>query len=357
MGRDYYWDIVKGLGIIAIVVGHTGSPLTPYVYMYHLVLFFFISGYLYKDKYSKNPFDYFSSRLQRLWWPMVQYGVAFSLLHNVFLRLNIYSEKVIPGILPAKNFNVMDFFYAIKGTIFMQTLEPMGGAMWFVHPLLISMTIFCLIRYVTIKISGFKREFIVGILVLGIYIFGLALAKDRIKLEYFTDVAMLVLPIIYAGFLIAKIWNHLPINWYFGILAFGAIVAIYKITGTKISLGDRIVIGPLWFLLVSFCGIYFNLVLAKTLESYKKIGGLVADLGKKSFHIMALHFLMFKIVSFFYVIVYDKPYFWIAKFPIIDSKWWLIYTIVGIYCSIICVDTCNFLKRKFISYYIKKSTN
>jgi fucose 4-O-acetylase-like acetyltransferase len=47
MHREQYWNIVKGLGMIAIVFWHAGSPVTPYVYMYHVALFFFVSGYLY----------------------------------------------------------------------------------------------------------------------------------------------------------------------------------------------------------------------------------------------------------------------------------------------------------------------
>lgn len=126
--KEYqYWNIVKGLGIIAVVVGHCGSPIVPYVYMYHLALFFFVSGYLYKDDHSVDPFAYFASRMRRLWWPMVQYGIVFALLHNVFLQLNIYSEEILPDILPTKYFNTLDFLLTIKSTLFMQGIEPMGG--------------------------------------------------------------------------------------------------------------------------------------------------------------------------------------------------------------------------------------
>ena len=45
----------KTIGIIAVVIGHSGSPLTDFVYQWHIVLFFFISGYFYKETYSKTP--------------------------------------------------------------------------------------------------------------------------------------------------------------------------------------------------------------------------------------------------------------------------------------------------------------
>ncbi len=126
MERDQYWDIVKGLGIIAVVVGHTGSPLMPYVYMYHLALFFFVAGFLYKEKYSVDPFFYIGTRLKRLWWPLVKYGVVFVLLHNFLFKINVYSNvQNVPGITPMNMYSVTDLIYNIKGTLCMQTIDQM----------------------------------------------------------------------------------------------------------------------------------------------------------------------------------------------------------------------------------------
>ena len=47
--RSLYWDIVKGWGIIAIVLGHTGYFAGAFVYLFHLALFFFITGYFYNE--------------------------------------------------------------------------------------------------------------------------------------------------------------------------------------------------------------------------------------------------------------------------------------------------------------------
>lgn len=38
-------NILKGIGILFVVMGHCISPFTPYVYMFHMSLFFFVSGY------------------------------------------------------------------------------------------------------------------------------------------------------------------------------------------------------------------------------------------------------------------------------------------------------------------------
>lgn len=49
--RDYQIDILKALGIIFVVAGHTGSSFTNWFYAFHMALFFFVSGYL---RYGKN---------------------------------------------------------------------------------------------------------------------------------------------------------------------------------------------------------------------------------------------------------------------------------------------------------------
>ena len=54
--RIDYMDILKALAIIAVVIGHCDSPhpLYNFIYLYHMPLFFFISGYFYKNEYSNN---------------------------------------------------------------------------------------------------------------------------------------------------------------------------------------------------------------------------------------------------------------------------------------------------------------
>ena len=83
--RSLYWDIVKGWGIIAIVLGHTGYFAGAFVYLFHLALFFFITGYFYNEtKYGDTPFLYFGSRLAGAWPRYMFYTLFFVLLHNFF---------------------------------------------------------------------------------------------------------------------------------------------------------------------------------------------------------------------------------------------------------------------------------
>ena len=53
-----YVDVAKGIGIICTVIGHTfsGTMTAKIIYTFHMPMFFFISGYLYHEKTTKDLF-------------------------------------------------------------------------------------------------------------------------------------------------------------------------------------------------------------------------------------------------------------------------------------------------------------
>ena len=53
-GRLDWIDVLKGLGIAAVVWGHSGSPYGYLMFLFHMPLFFFISGYLYKPRTDRS---------------------------------------------------------------------------------------------------------------------------------------------------------------------------------------------------------------------------------------------------------------------------------------------------------------
>ena len=56
-------------------------------------------------------------------------------------------------------------------------------------------------------------------------------------------------------------------------------------------------------------------------------------IGKNTMDIMALHFMMFKIVSFAMILYYGLSINRLAEYPVlveIEGGWWILYTIVGV---------------------------
>ncbi len=85
-GYDYTMCYMKAIGIICVVVGHslTGSVIEHFVGLFHMPLFFFVSGYLFKEKYVSNLKSFFGRRMKTLWWPTFKWIAIVVLLHNVF---------------------------------------------------------------------------------------------------------------------------------------------------------------------------------------------------------------------------------------------------------------------------------
>lgn len=50
--RDENWDVVKGLGILLVIMGHSNLPATIYygIYAFHMPLFFIVSGIFFSDR-------------------------------------------------------------------------------------------------------------------------------------------------------------------------------------------------------------------------------------------------------------------------------------------------------------------
>ena len=61
--RDITVDIIKGIGIVLMVVGHARAPLSDYISLFHMAIFFIASGFLINCKYA----DSLSGMMQYIW--------------------------------------------------------------------------------------------------------------------------------------------------------------------------------------------------------------------------------------------------------------------------------------------------
>lgn len=150
-GDVRFMNIAKALGIIAIVIGHSGSPLQKYVYLYHLSLFYFISGYFFRDEYVQAPLTLIKKRVKTLYLPYISYQIPFLLLHNIFLQIGIYSYSY------TYIYTRSDFFEnAIKIMAFSSD-ELLTSLLWFLCSLFFVNILYCIIRLVGTYIRERER--------------------------------------------------------------------------------------------------------------------------------------------------------------------------------------------------------
>jgi acyltransferase len=107
--REEWIDNLKGLGIIIIVFGHScyssDSMVIKYIYTFHVPLFFFISGYLFKQKREMSTWEYIRSRFKRLIIPYVcfniiaylTYGIVSKKMHFNLTGIEIFAKNLVIG--------------------------------------------------------------------------------------------------------------------------------------------------------------------------------------------------------------------------------------------------------------------
>jgi fucose 4-O-acetylase-like acetyltransferase len=90
--RVAWADILKGLGILAVVWGHAGSKTSFYMFWFHMPLFFFISGYLYRFRPHQTWYSYVRKKARHLLVPYLFYLVLITL---VMIGVTIWKEQSV----------------------------------------------------------------------------------------------------------------------------------------------------------------------------------------------------------------------------------------------------------------------
>ena len=111
---------------------------------------------------------------------------------------------------------------------------------------------------------------------------------------------------MYIGYFAKQKWDVLDktVTWYGTILSAAVILGILNRMPGSIELSVNQILHPALFYPVTLLGIYFCMGLAKMLSRNPYTEKFFSMVGKESFHIMALHFLGFKIVDRIYSAVY-----------------------------------------------------
>ncbi|MEH7613992.1 acyltransferase family protein, partial [Gottfriedia acidiceleris] len=135
--RETWIDIAKGLGIILVVIGHSGNEFAHhYFFWFHMPLFFILSGYTFKTLKNKDELlKWIKRRTLQLLVPYFSFG--FIILFGINL-INIIT----------RNFDIKDL---IKGILRLayggQMLGGEFAVFWFITCLLITQILFGLLTY------------------------------------------------------------------------------------------------------------------------------------------------------------------------------------------------------------------
>lgn len=297
MGNDriHEIDILKGIGILSVVCGHSFGFVIPVIQIhslwlintYQIFVFLFTSGGTYRPGQSYKT-D-MGKRIVSLAAYNFLYNLLFVLMHNGLIRM---------GVLDAVRYRKADLLEKIINGVQLDTAESMLGAFWFIPMLLFAMVFFIgFWRFAEARKHKLLWHIlcIAGSIGIGYGIRHYALF-DRVG--HHMMISFLGVPVIYAGklFFTYKEKSEKALTWY-GMLAALVIIVLSIKQKQQIALSVYVVPDPLWFYGITICGIYGCLYVTKWIVKSALLTKWMSVVGKNSLHIMALHFLSFKAVD------------------------------------------------------------
>lgn len=128
--RNPMISIAKAIGIMLMVIGHVYDKESwgvHYIYMFHMPLFFVLSGYFLKVPQSGKDFLVFvKKKIIGLYVPFLAWTVLFILVHNFLLHFDI----------GAGYYSVRDMLYAlVKTAVTFASTERVLVGFWFLKAL------------------------------------------------------------------------------------------------------------------------------------------------------------------------------------------------------------------------------
>lgn len=321
--RDTTLDAVKGIGIILMVLGHSGGPFHDFVYLFHMALFFMVSGFLWNDKKVADLPTACKSLLARLKGLLL----PFALCNGIFTLLQTPLNRLLINPTTAVDLSFKQTAIKLVKNMLFAGETNMGGATWFLRTLFFVYAAHTAIRYLVCHIKW------------GKVLFGIVVAVNLIA-TVFIDHTNLSLPMgisgcfsSYCAFLLGMLLRRLNIleklrrfDLPIAIVCFLLLCLLSPLGPIGIGIGS-IVNLPLFFA-ASLLGFFMSYCTARCLKGW--VGNTLAYCGRHSIWIVTLHFLAFKPVALVYLLLTGKDMVHLADFPVYAVSWlWIVYTIVG----------------------------
>lgn len=197
-GRVEYIDIIRGIGILLMIMGHIGfgENFDIYIHAFHMPVFYVISGYLFKTE-SVPTENYIVKKARQLLLPY------FS-----FSAISFFMAYILNGA------EAIDFWKELNDTFFNPTIGQVtfAGALWFLPALFWINIIFHFLH----KWFG-KNDYILFVITLMIGFAAMVATDYNIYLPMGLDAALVGVAFARTGYFLKQISQKKNINFFFHI--------------------------------------------------------------------------------------------------------------------------------------------
>jgi len=347
--RNKEMIILKAIGIIFVVMGHKYNTLKWFpIYGFHMALFFFTSGYFYKEEYEKNILSYIVKKIKKI-LPLYFF---FNFIYMIITHLIYIKYKFVLGTLPNfKSFFIMPFINGHQYHLFL--------AAWFIIALLIVQVVFAFIHKIVKNINTNIHINLVIFFFIGL------IATFLAKYVIFTHTSPLLILIrtcfgvffYYLGFYYKRNENVEVFSSFKAIIIILLqIIIIINFKNAYYSLVWGDFHGYLFLpFITSINGIYIYLFLSKAISKVIKENDILYKIGNHTASVMFNHLFVFFIINYIILKLTN------GKINELKNVWfaykieyyWPIYIIFGVLIPVYGAIFYEILMKKFLIKYKK----
>ena len=380
--RNNNIDIIKGIAIILMVYGHTFGVARDFIYLFHMPVFIFVSGYCFNKAHGaslQQAEGYFFSRVRRLLIPYMGFNIVYAILNNVFISLNFYTDngafkqdvvfiqKAAQTLMHRKG--VRELVVDVYNVLTFKEIPQMGSASWFLIVLFLVCVIHCFVEY-GIKDFGSKVRVAVLCVLLAInLLIAFAISNgfaseapiaDR-HLQVFGVYSCYLMGVLTRSFVDAGMLGKLLAKKWIVICAgpVSFVILLALLPFGTLELSKSQIVNPVFLVATTFLGMVMLASVAADLEN-NFLGRWLTFIGKHTMSILFLHILAFKLVSVGYCLAVGKPMYMVASWPVIfDAPEYelIIYTIVGVALPLLADAVIDRLKAIYKRQIITDSNS
>lgn len=336
-----------------MVLGHTFFSAYGYavIYMFHMPLFFFLSGYCFRVSHLENFKNYAMKRISRIYVPFVKWGLLFLLLHNIFFHLNIYNDTFGFEGEVSQLYGVSDYlkkasliFFCLSGN------EQLLGGYWFLHTMFFASFIFYGLLRLKMPIVGGLISLALSVL---LYFKGVPIVNIYCGAKEFFAVSCMMAGYIYKSYSIDKF-----VDKYRAYVILVCVILL--ISGSVYWHGEMLDMkfsNTVPYYISAISGSIIVMRVSKySVDKKLFYSNFISKIGNKTIEILTWHFLCFKIVSLVIITYYGLPIEHLAEFPIMIpynvQGWWVCYFIIGVAVPVIGTVYANKLSKIISSKYL-----
>ena len=344
--RNRVIDVMRGLLILCVVLGHTASPFIFLVYSFHMPAWFILSGFLHRDR---GPRALVTSKLATLMVPYLAANLAtWALVFAVSKRGSLF---ILQG-LKAKP---MDFDSLWLLVTKLQPINPMMGATWFL-PVLFGVSLVAALLIHLARRAGLRGHVLLAAS-LGLALYGKSLGWT----SWFLDLILFCQLFYIIGYLVAGARVALdPVKaWILTAVAAGALGFQYLIYNQFFNLAGRRYCNVALLILFTCAGAYLLYVASRhVFARIPYVSEALTYIGRRSLYILLFHFYAFKAFSLLlFALGYPKEYIYTFPTPgTAGYPHWYLYIAFGIGFSLLAGLVFDWLYRIALGVIAPRNT-